>query len=50
MTVLKKISQYSLVIAMIVVALLGIPLIFPGKNNPYKGKSVSNNASLEVRG
>lgn len=46
---MKSIPQYLIVGAMIIVAMLGVPLIFPSKENPYNGKSVGQKPSLEFK-
>jgi len=45
---MKKVARYALVGAMFIVAMLGIPLIFPSKENPYNGKSPEK-SSLEIK-
>ncbi|MBI4088123.1 hypothetical protein HY418_01945 [Candidatus Kaiserbacteria bacterium] len=47
---MKSIPQYLIVGVMVIVAMLGIPLIFPSKGNPYNGKSVGQKSSLEMKG
>ncbi len=45
---MKKIARYAYIAAMLIVAMLGVPLIFPAKENPYNGKSPEK-SSLEIK-
>ena len=47
---MKALVRYAVVGAMLLVAMLGIPLIFPTKENPYTGKSVGEKSALEIKG
>ncbi|HEY4516916.1 MAG TPA: hypothetical protein VJG64_03120 [Candidatus Paceibacterota bacterium] len=46
---MKAIARYVVIGALTLVAILGIPLIFPHKENPYTGKSVGEKSSLELK-
>ena len=47
---MKDIARYFVVTAMVIAAMLGIPIIFPNKANPYNGKSVGEKPSLDIKG